>query len=521
MPAHTRLSVRISTALLAATALVLSGCTTAGNAEGKEALQAEINEVTSDPRLAAGTWSILAIDASNGDIVYESNPDAPLVPGSIAKTFTTGTALAQLGPDSRVTTTVQGLGELTAGVLNGDLVLVGAGDFSFGLREQSDGSLEYTGFDHNEANTGLLPVQLTSGDPLGGLKDLARQLQQAGITQVTGDVIVDNRLFEAQTSWPDGRIDSIWVNENTFDVVLTPGTPGQPPAVEVRPALRGITVQNDASTVAGSEVEIDVTDQGGGRLLVSGQIGAEAGQTIRMAQVSDPVGFARMAFTEVLAETGITVDGAAETNPAERLPAQYPESPLAARESATLAERVRVIQKISFNRGADLTACLIAVRAGSTECQDGLPVILDTIEGLGTPPGSVYLFDAAGSIDYDRISAAGQVGFLRGALDTDWGQYLYDAMPISGVDGSLASLGKGTASEGMIHAKTGSRLVGYPARNTLFYAAQAYSGYLTAASGRELVFTVIFNSTTADSIDEVLETGARIGDVALALQQHG
>ena len=160
------------------------------------------------------------------------------------------------------------------------------------------------------------------------------------------------------------------------------------------------------------------------------------------------------------------------------------------------------------------------MHTGSTSCVDGLAEIVATVEAHGAPAGSFFVFDPAGSVDYDRISAISQVAFLRGAIDTEWGQALYDAMPVSGVDGSLASFG-GPEDQGAIHAKTGSRIVGYPATGALFYGAQSYSGYLTAESGRRLVFTVIFNAGTVDSIDAALELMQAVGMVPRALRANG
>ncbi len=508
----------LPTAVLAA-ALALSACT-GPSSNGPNALADAVAEAMSDARIANGAWSILAVDADTGETVYELNPAAPLLPGSIMKTFTNGTALETLGADTRLTTTVHGVGELRDGVLHGDLVLVGAGDFSFGLRDQPDGTLEITSFDHNEANTGLKPAELNSGDPLSALRELAAQLAEAGIVEVDGELIIDNRLFETETGWPDGRIDSIWVNENLYDAVLTPGATGEAPAVELRPGLRAMTLQNEAVTVSGDAVEIAVEDLGAGAVRVSGEIGVDAGETVRVAQIEDPVEFARLAFVETLADAGIAVRGAAASNPEQSLPASYEGEPLASWESATTAERVRVVQKVSYNRGADLFGCLIAVHTGSTSCVDGLAEIVATVEAHGAPAGSFFVFDPAGSVDYDRISAISQVAFLRGAIDTEWGQALYDAMPVSGVDGSLASFG-GPEDQGAIHAKTGSRIVGYPATGALFYGAQSYSGYLTAESGRRLVFTVIFNAGTVDSIDAALELMQAVGMVPRALRANG
>ncbi|HZW40867.1 MAG TPA: D-alanyl-D-alanine carboxypeptidase, partial [Agromyces sp.] len=248
--------------LLAAAAAALTGCTFGGDAgESSGELADAIEKVTGLERFASSGFSILVQDVETGDTLYEHNASTALVPGSTQKNFTTATALDVLGVDSRIETPVHAVGTVTNGVLDGDLVLVGGGDFSFGLRDQSDGTLAYTAFDHNEANAGL-PATLVDGDPLAGLRDLAAQIVEAGVREVRGDVIVDNRLFDSFDGWPDGGIDAIWVNENVLDVAITPGEVGAAPAVELRPTLESIQFSNEATTVTDGKTELEVTDAG-------------------------------------------------------------------------------------------------------------------------------------------------------------------------------------------------------------------------------------------------------------------
>lgn len=519
-PARSRLAGIV---LLTAATVALTGCTFGGDAGApSDELADAIEEVTGLERFANSGFSILVQDVETGDTLYEHNASTTLVPGSTQKNFTTATALDVLGVDTRIETPVHAVGAVTDGVLDGDLVLVGGGDFSFGLRDQPDGTLAYTAFDHNEANAGL-PATLVDGDPLAGLRELTGQIVDAGVREVRGDVIVDNRLFDSFDEWPDGSIDAIWVNENVLDVAITPGEVGAAPTVELRPSLTSIQFANEATTVADGETKLQVTDAGGGRFVLTGQIAASDEPTRRTAEIEDPPAFARMAFREVLADAGVTVASDGGANAEERLPASYTGDPLAIWESATTAERVKVVQKVSYNRGAQLFACLIAVESGSKDCADGLAVILDLLAELGVPEGSVFLFDPAGSIDYNRASALAHVTVLRAAIDTEWGEAWHDALPIAGVDGSTSSLGKGTSSEGKIQAKTGTRGVDYPAggSGSIFFAGQAYAGYATTDDGRELVFTTIMNSVEVHSFEELVEIITDLGGIPLAVQQHG
>ena len=65
-----------------------------------------------------GAWGVLVADAATGESLYARNPAGYFMPASNAKLFTTAFALATLGPDYRVRTTVSSNGTLDAnGVL--------------------------------------------------------------------------------------------------------------------------------------------------------------------------------------------------------------------------------------------------------------------------------------------------------------------------------------------------------------------------------------------------------------------
>ena len=82
---------------------------------------------------------------------------------------------------------------------------------------------------------------------------------------------------------------------------------------------------------------------------------------------------------------------------------------------------------------------------------------------------------------------------LDNARQRPWFGDWYDALPVAGipdrmVGGTLRNRMAGTAAENNVHAKTGS-LTG----------VTALSGYVTAANGRELVFSLLFNDFVSDS----------------------
>jgi D-alanyl-D-alanine carboxypeptidase/D-alanyl-D-alanine-endopeptidase (penicillin-binding protein 4) len=187
---------------------------------------------------------------ATGKSFYGLNADQMSLTGSTRKLFSVGAALDTMGADHRQTTPVYRQGAVTGGVLDGDLVLVGGGDLEFGGRRIDADTVQYTDFDHNDAN-GLGSAILTPQDPLFALDDLARQVKAAGITSVSGDVVVDSRLFEPYRV-PNGDllITPTMLNENMVDVTVTPAaTAGQPATVSYRPQTAALAVSGTVQTV--------------------------------------------------------------------------------------------------------------------------------------------------------------------------------------------------------------------------------------------------------------------------------
>jgi D-alanyl-D-alanine carboxypeptidase/D-alanyl-D-alanine-endopeptidase (penicillin-binding protein 4) len=123
-----------------------------------------------------GASGLLVIDAQTGRQICARAPRRSRPLASNMKLFTTATALARLGPQARIATTLMTDGGIDRnGVLHGSLYLVGGGDPTLG--EPSF----YRRF-------------------LGGLGTsiflLKRQLREAGVRAVTGRLYADDGVFD-------------------------------------------------------------------------------------------------------------------------------------------------------------------------------------------------------------------------------------------------------------------------------------------------------------------------------------
>jgi D-alanyl-D-alanine carboxypeptidase/D-alanyl-D-alanine-endopeptidase (penicillin-binding protein 4) len=415
--------------------------------------------------------------------------------------------------------------------VQGNLVLVASGDFSFGLRELPNGTMAFASapsVDHTYANTGLPAIEV-GADPLTGVNDLAQQIAAAGITRVKGDVVVDDRLFGTFFGWPDVTVSPsspIVINDNRIDILSTPTKAGQPAQLDYRPKTAAFRVTSTVKTVkAGGATHLTVSQPKPNVFEVSGTIAADAGPTLRIGEIPDPASFARTAFIEALQRAGVTVTAAPTgANPVDRLPAtsSFPAGQRVAEHvSGDLAEMVKVILKTSHNPGADLMACLDAVASGSKDCEQGLVTVQQYVsKDLGVDPTAFFNFDGAGSDDRDRSSGTAFTTFLRAVDHQPYAEDFEAALPTLGVDGDLANQGLGTPAVGHVHSKTGTRAGVEPADIGLINA-RTQVGYIDAASGRKLVFSIMVADVPFDPINlnTLIQVIADVANLSVAIYE--
>ncbi|MFC4338127.1 D-alanyl-D-alanine carboxypeptidase/D-alanyl-D-alanine endopeptidase [Salininema proteolyticum] len=109
------------------------------------------------------------IDLETGESLYENEAEAFLAPASSLKVLTASTALAELGPDYRIETSV------VSGGSDDSVVLVGAGDITL----SRDGDGFYPGS--------------------GSLQDLADQVLKARDGKAPKTVVVDDSIYKGAT----------------------------------------------------------------------------------------------------------------------------------------------------------------------------------------------------------------------------------------------------------------------------------------------------------------------------------
>jgi len=452
-------------------------------------LRAEAALATAGPD--KGAWGVLVTDAATGEVLYTRNADGYFMPASNAKLFTTALALATLGPDYRVRTTVASSGALDAdGVLNGDLVLIGRGDANLSNRKFPYGKKEER-----------------EGPPEKVLAEFAAAVAVRGVKEITGDVIADDSLFQHE-QFPSGWLvdDILWsygaavsaiaINDNTFTLDLRPGVrDGDPARYDLGLAADFYSVENSVLTSArGNEEKLAVARDPGSRLIhLSGTMPLDA-QTRRLTiAIEDPAEYAASLLARLLEARGVKVDGhpRARHTPARAEDATALQAVLAERTSVPLSDEIRLTNKNSENLHAELLLLLSAhEKSGARNYEDALKFASEFFKSAGIADGDVALSDGSGLSRKDLVTPRAVVQLLRYAATQPWGELYRSTLPVAGEDGTLSDRMKNTPAAARVFAKTGT--IGH---------GNALSGYATTIRGERLLFSILGNNNNLHAQD--------------------
>ncbi len=411
------------------------------------------------------TWGVLVVSLSFGDTLVSSNADVMLAPASTMKLFTSALALDRFGPDGRFETQVLYSGTINGGVLDGDLILRGAGDPSLG-------------------GAGWIPEEPAP------MERLARAIAESGITRITGAVVGDASAFD-DGKVPDGwarwnlqrkyaaRVSALSFNQNRVAVLVRPA--GTSAVIAFRPAATGIDVDNAVRVVRGSRggsIRV-VQDSVRGRLRVSGWIGALSGTRSYTVMVENPELFAAGALRAALADAGVVVDG-----PAAARAADPDAAPLASLPSPSLDQLVTRMNGQSNNHFAELlfrnAALSVADRGSAVTANSLLGQFL--ADKVRADSSAVFAADGSGLSTLDRVTPRAMVQLLDYARRAPWGRVFEQSLPVAGQTETLARRMRRTAAMGNLHAKTGTTDV-----------VTSLAGYVTATNGEDLAFSIIYN----------------------------
>lgn len=468
------------------------------------------------PAALRTSWGILVRNLDTGTTIYERNAEKLFVPASNVKLFATAIALQRLGADYTFTTAVVAEGSVDdEGTLTGDLRLVGGGDPNFSSR--------------------ILPYRKKeeyAADRLRPVRRLARQIQEAGIRRVTGDLIGDDSRYVWQPyaqgwSYADtlesygSPASALVFNDNIIDVHVTPGSTGGTARMRVVPDLAFFQFTNRSVTVSGRHVERRLSFRRGelaDELVLTGQVPSRSrGRSFQLA-ARDPARYAAMALQAALNDLGVVIEGAVTSKhlfpdrlrSLRSLPkadAQDVRDAVAEDTSVNLAEAIRVVNKDSLNLHAEMLLREVALQeSGVGSREAAIASLRRFLAEIGIRSGEFFLRDGSGLSRHNLLAPRGTVRLLEYMWRSDDREAYLNSLPVAAHDGTLDWRFKQAATRGRIRAKTGS-----------MSHVLALSGYAEGAAGETLAFAIFANnfgmnsSSTRQLVDAIASTLVEAG----------
>lgn len=434
-------------------------------------LLAAVDSLGNSPGLAHGGFGFFLADADSGKVLCEFNSKRTLVPASILKTVTTGTALSILGPGYRYTTLLQHDGKTEGKVLKGNIYIRGSGDPSLGSEVFGSTRVENV------------------------VSKWVEVIRNLGIDSIDGAIIGDADIFEndlipAGWAWEDMQSDycapvcGLSFHENTYDLELT--CSGNNVNCKVRPEVPGLKLFNQVKV--NKAVDKSYAYVMGAPYMNERVLLGEANGTFEeKSSVPDPALFCAYTLYRSLRKNGISVKDSCTTTRKLKQLGKYEKNErktIHTTPSPSLADLVAHTNAVSQNFYAEtLLKTIAANQTGYGSTTGGVNAVIDFWKSKGIDLKGFYMVDGSGVSRFDAITPK-QLTEMLIAYSKDEKMFpaFFSSLPVAGY-GSTENICAGTAAQDHVHFKSG-----YMTR------VRCFTGYVKLNSGRTLAFTMMANN---------------------------
>ena len=419
------------------------------------------------PGVERATWGIAVQSLARNERLFDLNPQTLMVPASVAKLVSVATAAEAVGWDYRFTTTVRAAGSVDAGVLHGDLLVVGGGDPSIGGR---------------------------GGDDFSAWTDA---LKSAGIHRVDGRVVGIDDAFEEPRpgfawSWDDlgystGAIfGALNLAENRLSVTVTPGAgAGAPTSLAYNVDVQDLPLTNRSVTAPAGSAPLVWPEMRPGEttLTIAGSVPAGGMPATLLVTAGNPTAWFAAMLRRRLIASGIDVTGPAADGDEINISSPDAAAILYTYRSHPLSDIVGPLLKDSINLYGEAVQRLNADGPVPHTNDQALEGMKQRLLAWGIPADGFQIVDGSGLSRRDVVSAQTLLTVLVRMYDPAGASPWMRSLPVAGIDGTLAARMKGTPGENNVHAKTGT-----------MSNVRSLAGYVASRDGEALVFVAIVNN---------------------------
>jgi D-alanyl-D-alanine carboxypeptidase/D-alanyl-D-alanine-endopeptidase (penicillin-binding protein 4) len=461
-------------------AAVLSGCAAAAPRDPRaEATAARIEAAAARFKMSGARAGVCVRRLSDGREVYLQRGSELFEIASNTKVVTTLAALWRLTPDYEFRTRVVANGPIENDTLKGSLVVIGGGDPSLSGR--------------------------SSGDAMRVPREIAAAAQQAGIREIAGDLVMDDRFFDRvyrAPGWPapeslwwySAPVSALSFNDNCaeYKVGASPGVGGSA-IITCAPVLAGLRVANQVTTVPrDQESEVRFERDPAGGVVVTGRIALGSSRSETLA-VDDPALFFATAIKLQLERHGIVLRGTPRLVTAgEKL---LPEAAELYACKSRLLDAVAVANRRSQNFYAEqILKTLGAVRHGKGTFENGLAAVREFTRAARMPEGAIVTTDGCGLSPGNQATPQALCALLEIAHRSALKEVFFASLAANGdADTTLRGRMTDKAMLGRIHAKTGT---------IKSNGVSALSGYAEGTDGDLYAFSILVNGARPERFAE-------------------
>lgn len=422
-------------------------------------------------------WSVTVRD-HQGYILEKHNSDKVIIPASNQKLVTTAALLDHFGADYQFETVIYGDGSLSEGTWDGDLIIEGSGDPS-------------------------ISGDLYDGNRYHVFESYVRQLKEAGIQRINGNLIADVSLFDEQV-YPKGwdwydfsfyyavQISPLSFNNNTVDLeVFADGNIGDTPRITWFPDSTDYVTFINQQVITHPNTEYDeyYRRELGGNTITLGSTLPQGYYEDESLSVNDPPGYFLHSFRNYMAENGIEIEGELEVS-YDGLQTSGME-PLAIHRSYPMGKLIEWTNKESDNFYIEMmTKTLSAQKSGvKGSFEDGISQIREFLFEIGLDTMHVQMNDASGMAGGNFNTTENLSKLLVEMQSHECFEAYYKSMSVAGIDGTLAHRMKGTPLYNNFKGKSG-----------FVTGVRTLSGYMNARSGKQLIVSIGTNNYIAEKV---------------------
>lgn len=376
----------------------------------------------------AASIGIYIVDLGSKRIVADYNSARTFIPASVTKCVTAASATLSLAPDFKFRTEARAYGSVRAGVLHGNVVIIGGGDPTLGSRHFS------------------------SRPSFAG--EVADWLKNAGITSIEGSVLVSEGNFPEigvspywlleDTPWEYGAgYYGINYRDNSFTMTVSPTE-----IVSMAPRIESLSVELDLTKGAVGEVSA-IRGEGSDLLYLSGTLASPTyGSRYSMPRPSevllDDVYAAMKRRGITCTETDVTAEREAEIAP---LVYRSPAAPEILRSMMVKSNNLfaeSMLRALAFGTGGKITD------------NEALKIEKRLLGGRRHDFSSIRILDGCGLAVGNRITPRFLGGILEDMASGERAKSYVGLFPIAGKEGTVKGLLANTRLAGQFALKSGS-----------------------------------------------------------------